>query len=47
MTKPRTKTREERGPNLRIGIYPALRLAALPQTGEATLPLQQLALSTP
>ena len=28
------------------GFYPALRLAALPQTGDATLPLRQLALST-
>ena len=27
------------------GFYPALRLAALPQTGDATLPLRQLALS--
>ena len=28
------------------GFYSALRLAALPQTGDATLPLRQLALST-
>ena len=29
------------------GFSPALRLAAMPQTGEATLPLRQLTLSTP
>ena len=44
---PKGRVRSAEGLISAQGTFPALRLAALPQTGEATLPLRQLALSTP